>query len=100
SAPDPDGDCRRRRRAGSRHRGGGAHAVAGRERTVTAQVLPYVGRRTGRPSGTRIGWIALFAGAVLLYVLFAGSAPQETHQDSALFLWINDVRAWVRDTPI
>jgi glycine betaine/proline transport system permease protein len=67
---------------------------------MTASALPYVRRGTGRPSATRIGWIALFAGAILLYVVFAGSAPQETHQDSALFLWINDVRSFVRDTPL
>jgi glycine betaine/proline transport system permease protein len=67
---------------------------------VTAQVLPYVSRRPGRPSATRIGWISLILASVALYLLFAGSAPQETRQDAPLFLWINEVRAWVRDTPL
>jgi glycine betaine/proline transport system permease protein len=67
---------------------------------MTAQVLPYVNRRAGRPSATRIGWISLILAFVALYLVFAGSAPQETRQDAPLFLWINDVRAWFRDTPI
>lgn len=67
---------------------------------MTAQVLPYVSRRPGRPSATRIGWISLILASVALYLLFAGSAPQETRQDAPLFLWINEVRAWVRDTPL
>jgi glycine betaine/proline transport system permease protein len=63
---------------------------------VTAVALPAIRRLV--PAGSK-RWLALGAAAlaVLLYVVFAGSAPVEHRDDSPFFLALNDVRDWVRD---
>jgi glycine betaine/proline transport system permease protein len=42
-------------------------------------------------------WIGLVAGFLVLYALFAGDIVQPHTEDRALFLWLNDLRDWVRD---
>jgi glycine betaine/proline transport system permease protein len=62
---------------------------------VTAQTLPALGRRLTVPTGRRLAWIALFAGAALLYLVFQGQGTLPHDDRSPLFAWFNDARNWI-----
>jgi glycine betaine/proline transport system permease protein len=62
---------------------------------VTAQALPFVGRRPAEIERRRLLWLALIVTSALLYVVFAGQWTIPHSDDQQLFLTINGVRDWL-----
>jgi glycine betaine/proline transport system permease protein len=63
---------------------------------VTAVSLPAV--RAARPTLSKPIWfLLLVAASAVLYVVFAGDVVQPAVDDAAFFLFLNEIRDWVRD---
>ena len=62
---------------------------------MTAQALPFVGRRPAEIERRRLLWLALIVTSTVLYLLFAGQWTIPFNPDSQLFLTINEVRDWL-----
>ena len=62
---------------------------------MTAQALPFVGRRPAEIERRRLLWLALIVTSAVLYVVFAGQWTIPHSDDQQLFLTINEVRDWL-----
>ena len=62
---------------------------------MTAQALPFVGRRPAEIGRRRLLWLALIVTSTVLYLLFAGQWTIPYDPDKPLFLAINQVRDWL-----
>jgi glycine betaine/proline transport system permease protein len=62
---------------------------------MTAQALPFVGRRPAELERRRLLWLALIVTTAVLYVVFAGQWTIPHEDDKQLFLTINDIRDWL-----
>ncbi len=62
---------------------------------MTAQALPFVGRRPAEIERRRLLWLALIVTSTVLYLLFAGQWTIPYDPDKPLFLAINQVRDWL-----
>jgi glycine betaine/proline transport system permease protein len=62
---------------------------------MTAQVLPFLGRRARPGPGGRLWWLLLVGGFAVLYVVFRGQGTVPHEDDTAVFSALNGVRDWV-----
>ena len=57
---------------------------------MTAQALPFVGRRPAEIERRRLLWLALIVTSTVLYLLFAGQWTIPFNPDSQLFLAVSE----------